>query len=421
MPTAKLTRTFVKGLPQNVQRATTYFDSVLRGFGLKLFPSGTRSWVIEYRPVPGGRGTPKRRIVIGSLPSMAPDQARNAAASLLAKVRLGADPAAERSAARRAATIDALLAAFMDERIRPIRKARTTALYDGYISKHLSPQFGSHKAVALTRTEVLKLHRRVGKKHPVTANRLLTLLNSAFSHGVKAGILPAGFVSPAKGIDKYKEQSHERFLSMEELARLGDAIREAETPGVPWPPTDMSKPKAKHTPKRPENRSTKIGPHAAAALRLLLFTGARLREILDLKWEHVDLERCLLFLPDSKTGKKTIALGGAALAVLESLKRVGNYVIAGDDPDKPRADLKRPWGLVSKRAGLEGVRLHDLRHSFASVGAGSGMSLPLLGKLLGHTQAATTQRYAHLAADPLRRAADSISGKIAAAMGESGS
>jgi len=124
-------------------------------------------------------------------------------------------------------------------------------------------------------------------------------------------------------------------------------------------------------------------------------------------------------LPESKTGKKTIVLNAPALAVLSRLERVGDYVIAGDDPKKPRADLKRPWQAVAKRAGLEGARIHDLRHTHASVGAGAGLGLPIIGKLLGHTQAATTQRYAHLDADPLRRASEHIAGRIVAAMGES--
>jgi integrase len=167
-----------------------------------------------------------------------------------------------------------------------------------------------------------------------------------------------------------------------------------------------------------ENRITNIGSHAAAALRLLTFTGARLRQILDLRWDHVDLQRGLLFLPDSKTGKKTIVLGAPALAVLENLPRVGNFVIAGTDDGRPRADLQRPWALVSRAADLPGLRLHDLRHSFASVGAGSGFGLPIIGKLLGHSNSKTTERYAHLAADPLRQASDAISGSIAKAMGE---
>jgi integrase len=222
--------------------------------------------------------------------------------------------------------------------------------------------------------------------------------------------------NPASGIAKFREAVRERFLTEPELLRLGEAIREAETVGIPW----VKQSKSKHA-RKSENRITNIGPHAAAALRLLIFTGARLRKILDLRWDHVDFQRGLLFLPDSKTGKtgkKTIVLGAAALAVLENLPHVGKFVIAGTDNEKARADLQRPWALVSKRADLAGLRLHDLRHSFASVGAGSGFGLPVIGKLLGHSNFKTTERYAHLAADPLRRASNAISGSIAKAMGE---
>jgi integrase len=154
----------------------------------------------------------------------------------------------------------------------------------------------------------------------------------------------------------------------------------------------------------------------------LILTGARLREILHLRWEHVDLERGLLFLPDSKTGKKAIVLNAPAMAVLASLPRIGVYVIAGQgagtEKEKPRADLNKPWRAVRKRAELDGVRIHDLRHTHASIGAGAGLGLPIIGKLLGHTKAATTQKYAHLDVDPLRRASDHIGARLAAAMGE---
>jgi integrase len=156
-------------------------------------------------------------------------------------------------------------------------------------------------------------------------------------------------------------------------------------------------------------------------LRLLLFTGCRLREILNLQWEHVDLERGLLFLPDSKSGRKTVILNTSAIALLNQLEKIGPYVVPGDDPEKPRPDLHRPWRAITGRAGLEGVRLHDLRHTYASFGAGGGLGLPIIGRLLGHTQAATTARYAHLDNDPLRRASEAIGGRIAAALEGKGS
>jgi integrase len=180
-------------------------------------------------------------------------------------------------------------------------------------------------------------------------------------------------------------------------------------------------PTAKHAPKE-ANRRTVIDPFAAAAIRLLILTGARLREILKLEWQHVDLERGLLLLPDSKTGAKSIILNAPALAVLAGLKRVGSHVIAGQTAgtagEKPRADLNRPWRSIAKRAGLPGLRIHDLRHTHASFGAGAGLGLPIIGKLLGHARASTTQRYAHLDTDPLRRASDHIGARLAAALGE---
>ena len=156
--------------------------------------------------------------------------------------------------------------------------------------------------------------------------------------------------------------------------------------------------------------------HAAAALRLLILTGARLREILHLRWEHVDVERGLLLLPDSKTGRKTIVLNRPALEILKAHPRTGLFVIVGDKPDQPRTDLKKPWAAVSRRAGIEGVRLHDLRHTFASIGAGASLGLPIVGKLLGRSQPQTTARYAHLDADPLLRAANLIGERIESAM-----
>jgi integrase len=261
-----------------------------------------------------------------------------------------------------------------------------------------------------------KLHSKL-RGTPFQANRVLAVVGSMYAFAGRVGVVPED-TNPTRKIEKFREDRRERFLSTEELVRLGSAIRRAETTGIKWN-VDETKPTSKHVPKK--TQYTIIGPHAAAALRLLLFTGCRLREILHLKWEHVDFERGLLFLSESKTGKKTVILNAPALAVLSTLPHVGPFIVAGDDPERPRTDLKRPWAMVTREASLDGLRIHDLRHSFASFGAGGGLGLPIIGKLLGHTQSSTTMRYAHLDNDPLRRASESIAGHIAAALeGKSG-
>ena len=188
-------------------------------------------------------------------------------------------------------------------------------------------------------------------------------------------MIPEGH-NPVKGLRKYREQGRERFLTVDELARLGVALAEGETVGLPYE-IDETKPVAKHAPKK-DNRRVKLDPYAVAAIRLLILTGARLREILHAKWEQIDLGRAVIFLADSKTGKKPIYLSAVAQAVLADLPRLeGNpYVIPGTRDGAPRADLKKPWAALTRAAGLEGVRIHDLRHSFASFGAGTHSVCP---------------------------------------------
>ncbi len=413
MPVAKLTKRTVDAI-RAADCPTIIYDSDLTGFGLRAARRGTKSWFVEYRPGARGRGVAKRRMVLGSVGTLTPDEARAAAREILAAAALGDDPAASRSRARKIPSFREFAMRYLAEEAVSKLKPRTVVNYRIYLCKHAAPVIGSIKLDMATPSDIAKLHRRIGQTKPMTANRVVECIGSVYRYAATCGLVKRGH-NPAAHVEAFREQRRERFLTSEELARLGDAIREAETTGIPWQ-VDEKKPTAKHVPKN--NRITNIGPHAAAALRLLIFTGARLREILGLKWDYVDFERDLLLLPDSKTGRKTIVLNAPALAVLSELPRIGAYVIAGDNPDLPRHDLNRPWRLVSRRAAMDGVRLHDLRHTHASVGASAGLDLPIIGKLLGHSQASTTQRYAHLDADPLRRASEQIAGRIAAAMGE---
>jgi integrase len=393
------------------------WDDTLIGFGVRVQPTGVKSYVVKYR-AGSGRGAPTRRVTLGRVGTLTPDEARALARKTLGAVALGNDPAAAKAADRRASTLRELADIFLAEHVEAKRKPTTAAHYRSLLAGVVLPELGSRKAEQVTTSDLAKLHTKM-RDRPYQANRMLEVLGSLYSFAGKRKILPLG-INPARGIEQYPEKGRERFLNADELSRLGDAIREGETAGLPYE-IDQSKPTAKHAPREPHRR-TLIGPHAAAAVRLLILTGARLREILNLKWEHVDLERGLLLLADSKTGKKAIVLNAPALDILANIPRIGGYVIAGQaagsDQEKPRSDLNRPWRAIVKRAGLTGLRIHDLRHTHASVGAGLGLGLPIIGKLLGHTQPSTTARYAHLDADPLRRASEHIGSHLAAAMGD---
>ena len=413
MATHRLTKKVVDALPLR-DRAYIAYDDTLAGFGCRITPAGARSWIVEYRPHGGGRGVGKRRLTLGPLSVLTPDQARQQAGDVLARVRFGEDVPQDRVSRRSSPTVLELSAQFMAEEVRPTRKPRTTALYETYFRLHINPVIGTKRAREVTPSDITKLHRKIGATAPVTANRAVKLISGLFSWAGRLGIVPDD-LKPARGITMFREQGRERFLTSEELARLGDALREAETVGVPWT-VDENQPKAKHIQKK--NRRTQISPFATAALRLLLLTGCRLREILNLRWDQYDRERGMLFLPDSKTGRKPVVLSGAAVAVLGNIARAGDYVIASTSPKRARHDLKRPWDTIRARAGLGEMRLHDLRHSFAATGAGGNLGLPVIGKLLGHRNAETTNRYAHIAADPLRLAANAIGSQLAAKMGE---
>jgi len=416
MNSSRITKRTVDGL-RPASTEYFYWDSELSGFGLRVQPTGAKAYVLKYR-AGTGRTAPTRRLTLGPVGKLTPDQARTLAKKTLAAVVHGADPVTERAQENRAPTLREAAELFLTEHMDAKRKSSTAALYRDILNRLVLPELGSRKVARVTTDELARLHLRLCD-HPYQANRMLAVISSLYSFLVKRKIVPAG-TNPVRGIEKYRERGRERFLSVLELSRVGDAIREGETTGIPYT-VDERKPKAKHA-RKPENRRTVIGVYAAAALRLLIFTGARLREILHLEWDWVDLERGLLLLPDAKNGKKAIVLNAAAMKIIADLPKMGRYVVAGKqagtDEEKPRSDLNRPWRAVAKRAGLKRVRIHDLRHTHASYGAGAGLGLPIIGKLLGHAHPATTARYAHLDIDPVRRASEKIGRQLADAMGE---
>lgn len=386
----KLTnRTVASTRPRD--RDVFVWDDELPGFGLRVKPSGVKSYVIQYR----NRHNDSRRITIGRHGVIGPEKARRKAKKMLADVQDGADPATERKDDREAPTVAELAEKYLREHAAPHKKPRSVEEDQRLLRLHVLPALGRKKVAGITRADITGLHHAM-RDTPGAANRTLALVSKMLNLAEKWGLRPDGS-NPCRHVDRYPERKMERFLSVDELGRLGAVLAEAE-------------------------RTATELPSVIAAVRLLMFTGARLGEILNLEWSHVDFERSCLRLPESKTGAKVIHLNAPALEVLNGIERDGSpWVIAGRDPDKPLVNLRKPWHRIRAKAGLEGVRLHDLRHSFASVGAAGGLSLPMIGALLGHTQAATTQRYAHLAADPLKQAADMIGERIRAAInGKSG-
>lgn len=270
-------------------------------------------------------------------------------------------------------------------------KQSTLGEYRSLVTHYLLPAFGRLTLDSITRADISAAHAR-WKAKPRAANHALSVLSKLMTWAEDQGYRAEG-TNPCRRVQRYKENKRERFLQLEEIRRLGKALDQAADGDL-------------------------VGPFALAAIRLLILTGARLSEILTLEWSFVDFERKLLLLPDSKTGKKPIVLNDAAIVVLKALPRFERnpYVIVGNRHRQHLVNLHKPFQIVRELAGLEGVRIHDLRHTWASLAVASGGSLPVLGRHLGHMLPQTTARYAHLTDDPVRVLAQSTGKTIQEAL-----
>jgi integrase len=374
----KLTKRSIDDLIPS-DRVDLFWDEELAGFGVRVSPGGTKAFVVQFRD-----GTVTKRRTLGSVKTLALDRARNAAKDVLAAVRLGEVlPLKKGDGPPLNDVLDRFLA-FTEAK----RSPRTASDYRTRIDGHIRPEFGSKRINRITRAEIEAWHE--GKAGtPRTANYLLTILVAAFSYAVRMKIITDA-EHPARGIPKYPENKRTRYLSLEEIGRLGKALNELEA-------------------------DKKVSPWAAAALRLLVLTGMRHGEVLGLKWGYVDLERSELHLPTSKTGAKTVKLSGAAARVIARIPKIeGNeWVIAGKRHGEHMMSLQRPWEEVLAASGLTAVRIHDLRHSAASVATSGGIGLAVVGSLLGQSQAYTTQRYSHIHDAAERHAAEVIADQVA--------
>ncbi len=366
------------------------WDTKLKGYGLKVTPGGRRVYFIQYRL--GGRKGRTRRVTIGTHGIKSEHQARNEAKALLGAVQTGSDPAVQRDKLRDAETFGHALERFLTAHVDAKCRAYTAQEYKRVLRLHVPANLRSRNLIDISRGDITRLHDTLRDK-PFQANRVLAILSKFFNWCEGQGIRP-DHSNPCRHVEKFRLKGRERFLSSDELRQLGAALAQAEQEGA-------------------------ASPWMIAALRLLAFTGARLSEILTLRWEHVDIAEQQIRLPESKTGRKSIYLNPPALEVLANVPRLdGNpYVICGERAGAHLVNLQKPWRRIRKAAGLDDVRIHDLRHTFASWGAMGGLPLPIIGGLLSHSQPQTTQRYAHLAADPLKAATERVANALAGAMG----
>jgi site-specific recombinase XerD len=407
----KITKRSVDELAPKDAPEAVLWDTEIKGFGVRARSGGAKTYILHYRPG-GGRNAPLRKLTIGRHGSpWTPEKARVEAKRLLGQVASGEDPAQRKSADRQAMTVAELCDLYLAEGVAH-KKTSTLKADRGRIVHHIKPLLGDKRVETLTRADVERMmidvktgkaiHRHASTEKrppgsvptggPGTAGQCVALISTLMVFAVARKLRSD---NPAAGIKKPPIRKMERFLSEEEIARLARAL-DAET-------------------------AASGNPYPAAALKLLLLTGARRGEIANLQWQNVDFQRKCLRLPDSKTGAKVIYLHAPALDILRSLPRLANnlYVIPGNRVGAPSGAIDRVWSRARSAAGLRDVRLHDLRHSFASIGVVDGLSLPIIGALLGHKHSATTARYAHLAPGPLRTANDAVGSKIAAAMGMS--
>ncbi len=370
-----------------VGKDTVFWDSELSGFGVRVYPSGRKQYVVQTRA--GGKAA--KRVTVGRHGILTAEEARRRAALIVARIKAGEEPVPEPPALALAdgPTVGDLARQWLDEHVAVRCKPKTAEMYALIVDRHLLPAFGKVPALALDHARVTALHYSL-RATPSMANRTVDVLSRIWNAAEDRGQLPEAS-NPCRLVVKNRERKRERFLSEEEFRRLGKTLAEAET-------------------------RKGVSVHAVAAIRLLLLTGCRRNEILTLRWRDVDLEARELKLEDSKTGARVVPLSPEAADVLANIPRIeGNpWVIPGKLKGKRMRNLNDPWELICERAKIENARLHDCRHSFASRALALGEGLPMIGRLLGHTQVETTARYAHLAQHSVRESAVRVSDSIAA-------
>ncbi len=355
------------------------WDSDPAGLGVRVFSTGARSFVLMYRT----RDNRKRMMTLGKFGVLTLDEARKRAKRALVAARDGADPLEELQEARRGDTVKDLAAIYLERHAKKHKKSWKDD--ERRLDNYIVPALGHRKIADVKRSDVARLHGDIGDTKPYEANRVLALVAVMFNKAAEWGYLPEDAPNPAARVQSFREKSRDRWVKPDELPELLKAI-EAE-PNI----------------------------YIRAAFKLYLLTGLRRSELLGLRWKDIDLSRKELRLEDTKAGRShVVPLSAPALEILRSLPRqLGNaYVLPGHVRGQPLVNVAKPWGRIRTAAGLEDVRLHDLRRTVGSWLATSGASLTLIGKVLNHSNASTTQVYARLAEDAGRPALEEHGARI---------
>ncbi len=379
----RITDKLVRGLVPPETGNRIVYDDKVSGFGVRSTAAGAKSFILNYR----NSGGTERRITIGTYQDpWSVEAARRRATTLKKKVSLGEDPLADRNKLRTAPTIADLCARYVEDHL-PRKRASSQASDRRIIARIIKPKLGARKVAGIAYADVDSFHRAL-KATPYQANRALALLSKMFSLAIRWGWRTD---NPCRGVERFPEDKRKRYLSTEEIGRLTKALDD-------------------HADQRP-----------ADVVRLCLLTGCRVGEALGATWGQLDLDAGKWVKPGATTKQKTAheaPLSAAAVVLLQRIRGaapnnadggpVSPWVFPGHVPSGHLVDIKRPWQAIRKAAGIADVRLHDLRHTYASILASAGASLPMIGALLGHTQPATTARYTHLFDDPLRKLTDQV-------------
>ncbi len=405
----KLTKTIVVEAAAGAKDYMLW-DSELAGFGLRVWPSGKKTFIYKYR----SNTNRQRKMTIGAFPAISVDQARRRARELAADIIKGIDPQQKKDTERRYLSVADLGKRYLSDYAAIHKKPSSVMRDENLMRMHVLPFMGSMKVAEVTNDDVYRLHQRVTvggvkihqakrkdyngkptKPQPITANRVIALLSKMMNLAEQWGLRSQN-TNPCKHIKRNKENKRERYLTPNELATVSSAMRNMVAEG-------------------------RLDKTIEQSILLLIFTGCRVSEILNLRWDEVDFDNARLNFKDSKTGAKSIPIGAPALQIIADIKPTpdNDFVFVGRKEGASLTFIRKAWQRICTETGLKDVRLHDLRHTFASFGVSANMSLPIIGKLLGHTQAVTTQRYAHMMDDPQRAAADRITAHLAIAMKQS--